>query len=123
MKVRLDGQALFDEQQLEIEVGSISRDSIEKSAAGVDGVVSVDLGSRKREIKQNGVLLAKSKPELGVRVAAISAYMDGNVYTLITGSGNTYANLRMDVFSVSKERVSGANVCCDYKIIYSQLKV
>ena len=123
MKVTLDGQTLFDEQQLEIEVGSISRDSIEKSAAGVDGVFSVDLGSRKREIKQNGVLRAKSKTELDARIGTISAYMDGNVHTLITGSGNTYANLRMDVFKVSKERISGANVCCDYKIIYTQLKV
>ena len=123
MKVTLDGQNLFDEQQFEIALGSVSRDSVEKSAGGIDGVVSIDLGSRTREIKQKGVLRTKSKARMSEIIDAISGYMDGNTHTLITGSGNEYANLRIDVFKVSRERSSGAGVCCDYEIIYTQLKV
>ena len=35
MSVSLDGQALFDERQLEIESGSLVRDSIERAVAGL----------------------------------------------------------------------------------------
>jgi len=37
MSVTLDGQNLFDEQQLEIELSSLNRDSIERAVAGLDG--------------------------------------------------------------------------------------
>lgn len=123
MQITLDGQRLFDEQQLEIELGSVSRDSVEKAAAGINGIISIDLGSREREIKQKGVLRGKSKTQLDEKIDAILVFMDGNTHTLVTGDGNTYANLRINVFTVSKERVSGVDVSCDYKIIYTQLKV
>ena len=51
MRVTLDGQNLFDEQQLEIEPGSITRNSIERAVAGLDGVLSIDIGRRGRKIK------------------------------------------------------------------------
>ena len=52
MKTTLDEQTLFDEQKLEIEVGSFNRDSIEKTVPGLDGALSIDLGRRSRKIKQ-----------------------------------------------------------------------
>ena len=36
MSTALDGQSLFDEQQLEIELGAVSRDSIERAVPGLD---------------------------------------------------------------------------------------
>ena len=123
MNVTLDGQKVFDEQGLKIEQGSVGRDSIERTVSGLDGVLSIDLGGRGRKIKQKGVLWARSKPQMNERVSVISAYMDGNTHTLITGNGEEFSNLRMDVFQVTKEGTSGSGLCCDYEIIYTQLVV
>jgi hypothetical protein len=120
MGLTLDGQNLFDEQQLEIEPGSFRRDSMEKAVLGLDGVLSVDLGRRARKIKQRGVLRAKSRSQMNDRISAISAYMDGDTHTLVTGSGEEFDNLRMDVFKVSKER-AGGGIVVDYEIVYTQL--
>ena len=121
MRVILDGQDLFDEQQLEIEAGSISRDSIEKSVAGLDGVLSIDMGVRGRKIKQKGLLQAKSRTQMNNKINTISAYMDGNTHTLVRNDGDKLDNLRMDSFKVSKERAGGRGIVVDYEIIYTQL--
>jgi hypothetical protein len=123
MSAALDGQSLFDEQQLEIELGSISRDSIERAVPGLDGVLSVDLGGRSRKIRQKGVLRAKSRSQMDERISAISAFMDGSTHTLMTSDGKEFENLRMDVFKVSKERAGGGGVVIDYEVVYTQLKV
>lgn len=123
MSAALDGQNLFDSQQLEIELGSISRDSIERAVPGLDGVLSVDLGGRSRKIRQKCVLRAKSQSQMDERIRTISAFMDGNTHTLMTSGGKEFENLRMDVFKVSKERAGGGGVVIDYEIVYTQLKV
>jgi len=121
MRVTLDGQNLFDEQQLEIEPGSITRDSIERAVAGLDGVLSIDMGGRGRKIKQKGLLQAKSRMQMNNRINTISAYMDGNTHTLARSDGEKLNNLRMDSFKVSMERASGSGIVVDYEIIYTQL--
>jgi len=123
MSVSLDGQALFDERELEIKPGSFSRDSIERAAPGLDGVLSIDLGGRGRQIRQKGVLRARSKAELSDRIDAISAFMDGDTHTLGIGSGREFCDVRMDFFNTSNERTGGSSVSIDYEIIYTQLKV
>ena len=121
MALTLDGQSLFDGQQLEIEPGSFRRDSIEKAVPGLDGVLSVDLGRRVRKIKQTGVLRAKSRSQMNNRISTISAYMDGDTHTLVTNSGEKFDNLRLDVFKVNKERADGGGIVVDYEIVYTQL--
>ncbi len=124
MSTTLDGQSLFGESAtggLEIELGSLARDSVERVVAGLDGVLSIDLGGRGREIKQTGVLRAKSRAQMSARISAISACMDGNTHTLVTSSGEKFDNLRIDVFKITKERTSGSGVAVDYEIIYKQL--
>ena len=123
MSTALDGQSLFDEQQLEIELGSASRASVERALPGLDGVLSVDMGGRSRKIKQKGVLRAKSRAQMDERISVISAYMDGDTHMLVTDSGEEFDNLRMDVFKVSKERAGGGGIAVDYEIVYTQLKV
>ncbi len=123
MSATLDGQSLFDGQELEIQPGSFSRDSIERAVPGLDGVLSIDLGGRGREIKQRGVLRAKSRLQMNDRISAISAYMDGDTHILVTGSGEEFDNLRMDVFKVTSEETSGSGLCCNYEIVYTQLRV
>ena len=121
MKVTLDAQMSFDEQALEISAGSFSRDSIERTVPGLDGVLSIDLGQRGRKIKQIGTLRAKSRAQLDQRISKIAAFMDGDTHTLTTGSGRELANLRMDSFKSGSEHADGTGIVVDYEIIYTQL--
>lgn len=121
MSVTLDGQNLFDEHQLEIEQDSLNRDSIERAVAGLDGVLSIDMGGRAKKIRQRGTLRAKSQTQMNDRISTVSAYMDGDTHTLVTGDGKKFDNLRMDSFKVSKERASGGGMVVDYEIVYTQL--
>ena len=123
MSATLDGQNLFDEQQLEILPGSLSRDSIERTVAGLDGVLSIDLGKHSRKIKQTGVLQAKSRAQMNEKISTIAGYIDGDTHTLVRSNGESMDALRMDTFKVTKERTSGNGLCCDYEIIYTQLKI
>jgi len=123
MGVTLDGQELFDEQESKIEAESACRDSVERTVAGLDGVLSIDMGGRGRKVRQTGVLRAASRSQMEARIKTISAYMDGDTHKLVGGNGEKFDNLRMDAFKVSKKRVSGGSLCCDYEIVYTQLVV
>ena len=123
MSATLDGESLFDEQELKIELGSVNRDSIERTVAGLDGVLSIDLVGRGRKIRQAGVLRAKNRSQMDEKISVISACIDGDMHTLVAGGGEVIDNLRMDVFKVSEERASGSGLCCDYEIVYTQLVV
>jgi hypothetical protein len=122
MRVSLDGQELFDEP-VTIEAESIKRQSIERSAIGVDGVLSIDLGSRGRKIRQKGELRARSRIEMNSKAEAVSVFMDGEAHTLTTADGETFENTRIDSVSVKNERASGSGVVADYEIVYLQLMV
>ncbi|UCC98682.1 MAG: hypothetical protein JSW66_02060 [Phycisphaerales bacterium] len=121
MKTTLDEQALFDTQQLDIEVGSFSRDSIERTVCGLNGVLSIDLGQRSRKIRQKGTLRARSRVQMDERISKISACMDGRTHTLIAANGCEFSNVRMDSFVVGKEHADGACISIDYEILYTQL--
>ena len=121
MRVTLDGQNLFDEQQLEIEIDSINRSSIERAVAGLDGVLSIDTGKRSRKIEQKGSLQSESRIQMDNRISTISAYIDGKTHTLTRNDGEKIDNLRMDSFKISKERTGGRGIIVDYEIIYTQL--
>ena len=123
MNVSLDGQLFFDERQLKIEPGSLVRDSIERTAAGLDGVLSIDLGERCRRITQRGTLRAVSMAELNNRIAAITAFVDGDTHVLTMSGGREFGDLRMDSFNASRERTSSSGLSVDYEIVYTQLKV
>ena len=123
MSIGLDGQILFDREGLEIEVGSLGRASVERAVSGLDGVLSIDLGGRGRQIKQRGILRAKSEAQMEARIGAISAFMDGDTHKLVTSNGGQFDDVRMDVFKVSKARTGGVAVMVDYEIVYTQLKV
>ena len=123
MGATLDGQDLFDGQQLKIEIGSLRRDSIERAVPGLDGTISIDLGCRGRKVKQTGVLRAESRSRIRERISSISAFIDGNTHTLKSDDGEELCNLRMDTFEAGQEKISGSGVYCDYKIIYTQLVV
>ena len=121
--VNLDGINLFGEGESQIEVGSFGRESIERSAAGLDGVISIDLGIRGRKIRQKGEIRARSKADLASKVGAISAFIDGDTHTLVGSQGERFENIRVDSVSVKNERESGSGVVGDYEVVYTQLMV
>lgn len=123
MRTTLDGQVLFDEQLLEIEVGSLQRAIKERAAAGLDGVVSIDLGGRGRGLKQKGQLRAVSLQQLQQRIEQISLLMDGKAHTLVTNEGRVFENMRIDKFRVTERNESGGGIVVGYEIEYTQLKV
>jgi hypothetical protein len=123
MGVTLDGQNLFDGQEVRFELSSLRRDASERTVPGLDGVLSIDMGGRSRKIKQTGVLRAKSKLQMDERILAISAYMDGDTHKLITDSGEEFDSMRMDIFKTTGRRASGGGLAVDYEIIYTQLAV
>ncbi|MGA2322788.1 MAG: hypothetical protein ABSG22_02965 [Sedimentisphaerales bacterium] len=121
--VNLDGINLFGEGESQIEVGSFGRESIERSAAGLDGVISIDLGERGRKIWQKGEIRARSKTDMDSRVGAISAFIDGDTHMLVGSQGERFENVRVDSVSVKNERESGSGVVADYEVVYTQLMV
>lgn len=123
MSTTLDGQRLFDQQQLEIELESTGRDSLERSIAGLDGVLSIDIGQRGRVVKQKGALRAPTATQMDERINAISAFLDGDTHTLVTKDGQTIENVRVDVFKVKQKRKTGSGLVCDYEIVYRQLVI
>ena len=123
MFASLDGQSVFGGSEIEVIFGSVKRAYIERAAAGVDGVVSIDLGKRGRSVTQKGVLQGKSRSELNERIKAIGAFIDGKAHTLVTNNGERVENLRVDSFKSINERASGSGLVCDYEIVYTQLKV
>lgn len=120
MQVTLDGQRLFDEQPLEIRTGSFSRASMERAVPGLDGVLSIDIGRRNRQITQTGTLRAESRLQMDGRISTISAHMDGNSHTLISGN-REFNNLRMDTFKILSEHMDGIGIRVGYEIVYTQL--
>ena len=123
MSVMLDGEILFDEHGLELEIGSVSRECAERTVPGVDGVVSIDLGRRGRKVKQTGVLRARSQAEMDEKVASIGECMDGKAHELAMGGGRKLSDLRMDSFKITQKRAGGDGLCWDYEIVYTQLRV
>jgi hypothetical protein len=123
MNVTLDGNPLFDEQGLEIEVGSHHRACVERAVCGLDGVLSIDLGERTREIRQRGMLRAPSRAAMQARTDSISAFIDGSTHTLRTADGQECRNVRVDSFKRIDEGASGSGIVVEYEIVYTQLGV
>ena len=121
MHTTLDEQAVFDDQELTILVNSPSRASLERSVAGLEGALSIDLGARSRQIRQSGILRAAGRAALNTRIDTIAAFLDGQTHTLTTADGRTYANLRMDSFRQTEEHTAGPGIAVKYEIVYTQL--
>jgi len=117
MKTTLDGQALFDDREVTVVVGSPSRAAVERAIAGLNGVLSIDLGQRPRQIHQTGVLRSVSRTAMQARLNSI----DGRTHTLSTADGQVYSNLRVDTFKQLRERTGGPGVVVEYEVVYTQL--
>jgi hypothetical protein len=112
---------LFDEQELAMQIGTWERTGLERAIPGLDGVVSIDLGRRRRRIRQRGTLRAVSGAEVASRANSIEAFCDGGTHTLVTTDGRSYANVRMDALKQLDREVAGAGIAVAYEIVYTQL--
>ncbi len=121
MQTKLDNEIVFDDSELQIHVGSWKRDCIERTAGGVDGVLSIDLGLRDRTITQKGTLRAASNEAMNRKIDSITAMIDGASHSLTTKNGEQFDNVRMDQFEILSMRLDGSGVCCEYKASYTQL--
>jgi hypothetical protein len=122
VSVTLDGQALFDEQNLQVTVGSHARRSIERNVCGLDGMLSVDLGRQARRIRQTGTLRAVSEAAMRRRIDNITGFIDGDAHVLVTADGGRYANVRMDSFKELGKSAGGPGLVIEYAIVYTQLE-
>jgi len=120
LMVRLDEIVLFEGSE-EIEVEGVRRATVERSTAGLDGVVSIDLGKRGRKIKQKGELRAASREQMKKRMEQILAFLDGKSHKLQTLNGEVFEDIRMDSFKAADEKQSGAGVVVEYEVEYTQL--
>lgn len=121
MRVTLDQQPLFDEQGLQLEVASPGRASIERAICGLDGILSIDLGERARQIRLKGIMRAPSRSAMLTRTAAITAFIDGSTHTLRTDDGREYSSVRMDAFRQMRECLAGAGIMVECEILFTQL--
>ena len=120
MRATIDGTIEFD--QLELKVESWRRDTTERNIAGLDGVLSVDMGLRGREVFQKGVLRAVSDEAIYDKLKNISALMDGQSHSLVLSDGRIFNNLRVDLFEADEKCFSGMDVWCEFSILYTQLR-
>jgi len=119
--ILFDGKPIFGHGDHTLQVESWGRETKERRFAGVDGVMSIDLGSGGRTMKQRGWLAAASKIALQKKCEEISAYIDGQAYELVDANGTIYAKVRMDGFQLLTELCTANPVRCEYEITYTQL--
>ena len=118
-------QAIIDDilefEQENVRAGSCDRDAVERSVTGLDGILSIDLGMRGRQLVQEGVLRAGSIEALREREGSFSSLMDGRTHKVVLEDGRCFDNLRVDSFKIINENHSGAGPWCIFEIKYTQL--
>ncbi len=121
--ITFNGQRFFERGRHRMVAGSPERRTMDQTAAGVDGVLGVDLGGCGRTLTQDGVLVAVDNEALADLVTRIESYIDGLAYRLIDERGVVYDNVRLVRFDAQPAVSSGRLVCCRYRIEYRQLSV
>ena len=121
--ITFDGKAIFGHGSHHLEAGSWRRERVDRGFCGLDGILSLDLGCRERRLIQRGELSSTSSGAIQAMAANISNYLDGSVYELTDGYGETYSNVRMDSFELTKPMCTGLPARCEYKIQYTQLNI
>ncbi len=100
--------------------GAWARQQVEYATAGLDGVVSLDLGRRSRQIRQTGRLTAETLGKLHEMIDTIESYANGQTYELIDQDGRRYRNVRLDMFRQKEPVQRAAFFSCEYEILYTQ---
>lgn len=119
MKAAIDG-IILDDDVFELEVKSWKRNFIQRSAAGLDGQVNIDLGLRGRKLVQKGELRGKSRTELQRKINEMNGLVDGELHSLKCPDGRIFGELLIEEFQAGTIVNSGAHLSCKYQITYTQ---
>ncbi|MCE5340534.1 MAG: hypothetical protein LLF92_05325 [Planctomycetaceae bacterium] len=117
MRPALDN-IFFDDETFEIEVKTLNRGVVQRSAAGLDGQLTIDMGLRERKLAQTGQLRAKNEAELQRQIDAINELIDGQLHILRSSDGRVFDNLLVETFETESVIKSGAYMSCSYHITY-----
>ena len=117
----LDGNDLFGSGPHAIRPGAWERAVARRGFPGADGELVLDMGLRSRAIEQTGRLQAETAGQLHAALAAVEAYDDGRLHTLIDSTGQTYANVLIERFEPSTPLRRGRGFFCEYALRYRQL--
>jgi hypothetical protein len=120
MRVWIDGEVKIDEAVFE--AGNVNREVIERGVNGLDGVCSIDLGGRGREIIVEGILRAASGKGLDSFTEKIESKMDGRVCKLSIDDGREFDDVRIDIFETTEREFGGSSVSCKCKLQCKQLQ-
>ena len=120
MNAVLDDKIIFNEESFEIEVKSPQRNIVQRSAPGLDGQVSIDLGLRGRKLVQKGELRAKNQTELQKKIDEINELIDGNLHTLKCPDARVFEDILIKEFQTGAAIIGGAHTSCQYHITYIQ---
>jgi hypothetical protein len=120
MQVLIDGNSLFD-RDARIESGPETEQVLEKSSPGLDGIVSISMGRRKRSLKQTGTLRALGRAGLENRKECIRALVGSGDHRIVSEQTSPLMNVRIDSVAFGAERFSGTGIVCEYTINYTQL--
>ena len=120
MKAVLDDVIFFSEAPFELEIKSTKRSVVQRSAAGLDGQMCIDLGLRARKLVQKGQLRAKSQIELQKKIDEINEFIDGDLHILKCPDGRIFENLIIESFQAGPFISGGAHISCQYDITYTQ---
>ncbi len=121
MHVWIDGEVKIDE--VVFEAGSVRRETVERGVCGLDGVSSIDLGSRGRDISVEGVLRAASGIGLDTVTVTIEAKIGDGTCKLSIDDGRDFGDVRIDVFETFDRQFGGSFVSCKCKLLCKQLKI
>jgi len=120
MRVWIDGEVKIEDAVLK--AGSVCRQVVERSVNGLDGVGSIELGKRGRDIEIEGVLRGVSGYAMDCFSDMIEAKMDNGLCVLVVDDGREYGDVRIDELEISERQFSGSSVSCKCMIKCKQLK-
>lgn len=104
-------------------IGAWSRRRLDRTFAGLDGTVSIDLGATARPMTLTGRLVAPGREALLVSVAAVESLNDGRPHTVAAPDGRALANVRIDDIEWGRvlSPAPASTSCIGYRIAMSQL--
>ena len=121
MRVVIDDNIEFCWPRFDFHRADLKRVSDEKSSFGNDGMLSIDGGLRKRELRLGGTFRGVSNIEVEEKRKQLEDLNDGKEHKLLF-KGEVFEHLRVDSVEVEKKSLSGVGYECKFKIIFSQLR-
>ncbi len=121
-RVLIGGADLLGSGPHALTVGDWARRRLDRRFAGLDGLLSIDLGAGGRPMTIRGRLVADSAASLMMRVAAIEALAEpGALHTVAAPDGRSFANVRMEDIRAGRVLSAAGKSAVGYELSLLQL--